>query len=67
MALRGIEWAKLVNMLMQVNVNAPEKESLHALKAKFRKHGTNPCKQKLSRAIFVGGEVAKSLQPKKSS
>jgi hypothetical protein len=35
-----------VNMLVHVNVNVPEEEWSHALKAKFRKHGTNPCKQK---------------------
>ena len=60
MALRGIEWVKLVfpevNMLVCVNMNVPEKEWLHALKAKYTKHctnqcGTNPCKQKLSGAI----------------
>jgi hypothetical protein len=37
-ALRGIEWVKLVfpdvNMLVRVNVNVPEKEWSHALKAK---------------------------------
>jgi hypothetical protein len=65
-ALRGIEWVKLVfpdvNMRVHVNVNVPEKEWSHALKAKFRKHGTNPCKQKLSGAIFIRGEVAKSVK-----
>ena len=56
-----------VNMLVHVNVNVPEKEWSHALKAKFRKHGTNPCKQKLSGAIFVRGEVAKSVKQIKES
>ena len=66
MALRGIEWVELaypdVNMLVHVNVNVPEEERSQALKAKFRKHGTNPCKQKLSGAIFVWGEVGKSVE-----
>ena len=66
MALRGIEWGELafpdVNMHVHVNVNVPEEVWSHALKAKFRKHGTNPCKQKLSGAILVGGEVAKSVE-----
>ncbi len=57
MALRGIEWVKLVfpdmNILVHVTVHAPEKVWSHALKAKFRKYGTNPCKQKLSGAIVV--------------
>jgi len=65
-ALRGIEWVELafpdVNMLVHVNVNVPEEVWSHALKAKFRKHGTNPCKQELSGAIFVRGEVAKSVE-----
>jgi hypothetical protein len=47
---------------MHVHVNVPEEVRSHALKAKFRKHGTNPCKQKLSGAILVGGEVAKSIE-----
>ena len=47
---------------VHVNVNVPEEVWSHALKAKFRKHGTNPCKQKLSGAILVGGEVAKSIE-----
>ena len=51
-------------MHVHVNVNVPEEVWSHALKAKFRKHGTNPCKQKLSGAILVGGEVAKSVEPK---
>jgi hypothetical protein len=38
MALRGIEWARLVypdvNMLVHVKVNVPEKVWSHALKAK---------------------------------
>jgi hypothetical protein len=34
----------------------------HSLRARFRKHGTKPCKQKLSGAIFVGGDVAKSVK-----
>ena len=66
LALRGIEWVELafpdVNMLVHVNVNVPEEVWSHALKAKFRKHGTNPCKQELSGAIFVRGEVAKSVE-----
>jgi hypothetical protein len=45
-----------------VHVNVPEEVWSHALKAKFRKHGTNPCKQKLSGAIFVRGEEAKSVE-----
>ena len=49
-------------MHVHVNVNVPEEVWSHALKAKFRKHGTNPCKQKLSGAILVGGEVAKSIE-----
>ena len=49
-------------MLVHVNVNVPEEEWSHALKAKFGKHGTNPCKQKLSGAIFVWGEVGKSVE-----
>ena len=53
-----------VNMLVHVNVNVPEEEWSHALKAKFRKHGTNPCKRKLSGAIFVWGEVGKSVEQK---
>ena len=65
-ALRGIEWVTLVfpdvNMLVHVNVNVPEKVWSHALKAKFRKHGANPCKQNFSGAIFVRGEVAKSVK-----
>jgi hypothetical protein len=68
-ALRGIEWVKLVfpdvNMRVHVNVNVPEKEWSHALKAKFRKHGTNPCKQKLSGAIFIRGEVPRALNKSK--
>jgi hypothetical protein len=47
---------------VHVNVNVPEEVWSHALKAKFRKHGTNPCKQKLSGAIFVRGEVAKGIE-----
>jgi hypothetical protein len=47
---------------MNVNVPVPEEVWSHTLKAKFRKHGTNPCKQKLSGAILVGGEVAKSVE-----
>ncbi len=42
-----------VNLLAHVNVNVPEEVWSHALKAKLRKHGTDPCKQKLSGAIFV--------------
>jgi hypothetical protein len=43
-------------------MNVPEKEWPHArprhiLKAKFRKHDTNPCEERLSCAIFVGGDV----------
>ena len=53
-----------MNVLVHVNVNVPEEEWSHALKAKFRKHGTNPCKQKLSGAIFVWGEVGKSVEQK---
>ena len=53
-----------VNMLVHVNVNVPEEVWSHALKAKFRKHGTNPCKQKLSGATFIWGEVGKSVEPK---
>ena len=49
-------------MHVHVNVNVPEEEWSYALKAKFRKHGTNPCKQKLSVAILVGGEVATSVE-----
>ncbi len=52
-----------VNMLVHVPTTVPEKVRSHALKAEFRKHGTNPCKQKLSGAIFVRGEVAKSVNP----
>jgi hypothetical protein len=44
-AYRGIEWVELafpdVNMLVHVNVNVPEEVWSHALKAKFRKHGTD--------------------------
>ena len=65
-ALRGIEWVELafpdVNMHVHVNVIVPEEVWSHALKAKLRKHGTNPCKQKLSGTILVGGEVAKSVE-----
>jgi hypothetical protein len=47
MALRGIEWVEVafpeVNTLVHANVNVPEEVWSHALKAKFRKHGTNPC------------------------
>ncbi len=49
-------------MHVHMNVNVPEEVGSHTLKAKFRKHGTNPCKQKLSGAILVGGEVAKSVE-----
>jgi len=59
MALRRIEWVRLVspdvNMLVHVNVNVPEKGWSHALKAKFRKHGTNPCEQKLSKLCLQPG------------
>ena len=54
LALSGIEWRELafpdVNMHMHVhvNVNVPEAVWSYALMAKFRKHGTNPCQQKLS-------------------
>jgi hypothetical protein len=69
MALREIERVKLVladvKMFVHVNLNVPEKVCSHALKAEFRKHGPNPCKQKLSGAIFVQGEVAKSLNKSK--
>jgi hypothetical protein len=54
-------------MLEHVNVTVPEKVWSHALKAEFRKHGTNPCKQKLFGAIFVRGEVVKSVNPHISS
>jgi hypothetical protein len=63
LALRGIELVKVVFP----DVNVPEKEWSHALKAKFRKHGTNPCKQNLSGAIFIRGEVAKSVKQIKES
>ena len=46
-----------------VNVKVPEKVWSHALKAEFRKHGANPGKQKLSGALFVRGEVVKSVSP----
>jgi hypothetical protein len=52
-------------MLVHVNVNVPEKEWSHALKAKLRKHGTNPCKQNLSGAIFIRGEVPRALNKSK--
>ena len=65
-AHRVFEWVKLVfpdvNVLVLVNVNVPEKVWSHSLKAKFRKHCTNPSKQKLSGAIFVRGDVAKSVE-----
>ncbi len=51
-----------VNILVHVNVNVPEEVWSHALKAKIRKHGSNPCKEKLSGAIFVRREVAKSVE-----
>ena len=58
-ALREIEWVRLVspdvNMLVHVNVNVPEKVGSHALKANFRKHGTNPCEQKLSKLCLQPG------------
>jgi hypothetical protein len=66
LAHRVFEWVKLVfpdvNVLVLVNVNVPEKVWSHSLKAKFRKHCTNPSKQKLSGAIFVRGDVAKSVE-----
>jgi len=49
-------------MHVHVNVVVPEEVWSHAPKAKFRKHGTDPCKQKLSGAILVGGEVAKDMR-----
>ncbi len=51
-----------VSMNVQVNVKVPKEVWSHAVKAKFRKHGTNPCKQKLSGTILVGREVAKSVE-----
>jgi hypothetical protein len=50
-------------MLVHVNVTIAKKVWSHALKAEFRKHGTNPCKQKLPGAIAVRGEVAESVNP----
>ena len=63
-AHRVFECVKLVfsDVNVLANVNVPEKVWSHSLKVKFRKHGTNPSKQKLSGAIFVRGDVAKSVE-----
>ena len=45
-----------------LHVNVPEEVWSHAVKAKFRKHGTNSYKQKLSSAIFVRVDVAKCVK-----
>ena len=44
------------------DVNVPDKVWAHPLKARLRKHGTNPWKQKLSGAIFARRDVAKSVK-----
>jgi hypothetical protein len=66
LGLRGIEWVELafsdVSIARARKLNVPEEVWSHALKAKFRKPGTNPCKQKLSGAIFVRREVAKGVE-----
>ena len=61
-ALREIEWVRLVFPDVNVLVNVPEIMRSHFLRTKFRRHGTNRCKQKLSSAIFVGGDTARSVK-----